>query len=82
MNEKILVELKVPELNSTYNVYLPINLKIGEVISLLNKGLFDLSGQYYNNNDSLLYSDDGDKMVFNHFIYETNLKNGSTIILL
>lgn len=82
MNNKILIELIVPELNSFYSVYIPVNIKMGEVIELLNKALYDLSGEFYNCTNNYLYNDLSDKFNFNLFIYETNIKNGSKIILL
>lgn len=82
MNSKILVELHVPKLNSIYNVYFPVNLKIGEVIDLLNKGLFDLSNELYQEENNFLYDEDGNILDFNLLVYQTILKNGSKVILL
>ena len=44
MKNKVLVELVVPVLEENYDVYLPINKKIGNIIELLNRALF-----FYNN---------------------------------
>ena len=37
MKNKVLVELYVPTIDEIYNLYLPVNRKIGNIIALLNK---------------------------------------------
>ena len=37
MKNKVLVELVVPTIESTFDIYLPINKRIGNIITLLNK---------------------------------------------
>ena len=43
MKNKVLVELIVPQIDEKYNVYIPINKKIGNVIVLLNKAISELT---------------------------------------
>ncbi len=47
MEDKILVTLVVPMIEKKYEVFLPANKKIGEIITLLSKGLTDVSNGYY-----------------------------------
>ncbi|MFI3261176.1 MAG: hypothetical protein R3Y13_05660 [bacterium] len=83
MNDsKILIELHIPALNSIYNVNFPINLKVGQIVDLLNKGLYDLSDEIYVEKNNFLYDENGDKLPFNTFIHSSNLKNGSKLVLL
>ena len=37
MNDKVDVEIIVPEIEEKYNVLLPINKRIGTIVNLLNK---------------------------------------------
>ena len=37
MKNKVLVELVVPTIETSFDVYLPINKRIGNIITLLNK---------------------------------------------
>ena len=84
MKNKILVELIVPEIEESYDIYIPINKKIGSIINLLSKAIFELSdGEYVNNNHSFLYnSDTGEKYDINVIVKDTNIRNGTKIVLM
>ncbi len=47
MTNKVLVNINVPELDKSYDVFLPVNKKIGNIMSLLDKMLNDLSDGIY-----------------------------------
>lgn len=84
MKNKILIELIVPEIEKTYNVYIPINRRIGNVISLLNKSVYELSnGVYKENNKAGLYNrETGTKYNINYLVRATDIRNGTTLVLL
>lgn len=85
MNEyKVLVEVLVPSLSKSYDVYFPINRRIGNIISLLNKVLSDeTNGVYIGNNTTLLYdSESGVPYNVNSLVRETNIRNGSIVVIL
>ncbi len=84
MNNKVLVLLYVPILEKKYEVFLPSNRRIGEICSMLAKGLVEVSNDYYQvTNKEHLYSR------VNGVIYDekqllknTNIRNGSRLILM
>ena len=39
MSNKVLVHLLLPEIDEAYDVFIPINIRIGTVIKLINKSL-------------------------------------------
>ena len=84
MNNKILVELVVPVLEEKYDVYIPINKKIGNVIILLSKVVSELSLGYFQVNDTTcLYSGDtGERYAIDMLVRDTGIMNGSKIILM
>lgn len=84
MRNKVLVELIVPEIEESYNLYLPINKTIGESIELLNKAIYDLSdGIYSGGTKNFLYNKDtGERYDINKKIYDTDIRNGTGIILI
>ena len=84
MNNKLLVELIVPYLEERYEIFLPINKRISEVIRLLQKALNDLSNGYYPLKDDAVIIDGESGNVFdiNLTIKESKMINGSKIILL
>jgi len=84
MNEyKVLVELVVPEIDVKYDIYLPINRRIGNVIDILNKTLNELTnGMYVAKESTSIYdSQTGIAYGYNSLVRETNIRNGSTIVL-
>ena len=61
MNNKVLVELILPELEKKYDVYLPISKKIGNVIILINKAISELNENHIRTNNSLYNRETGEK---------------------
>lgn len=82
MNNKVLVELLVPELDIKYNVFLPVNKRINNIINLLVKAIKDLSGKSINSDVCLYSKDTGNKYEESLTLIDTDIRNGSTIILL
>lgn len=84
MKNKVLVELIVPQIDEKYNVYIPINKKIGNVIVLLNKAISELTnGIYMGTNYTYLYDlVSGEKYDINSLVIDTNIRNASSIILM
>ncbi len=81
---KILVELSIPIIEKNYDLYIPINKKVGTVKKLIEEGLLELSdNDYMIKKDSNFYSKEtGEVYDVNKTIRETDLKNGSRIILI
>ena len=81
---KILVELSVPSIEKSYDIFIPINKKVGTMKSLIEEALIDLTGNaYIIKKDTNLYSQEtGQIYNVNTSIKDTDLKNGSKIILI
>lgn len=84
MKNKVLVELIVPSIEASYDIFLPINKRIGNIITLLNKTIADMSdGCYEGNVNTALYNrDTSQKYEINTLLYNTDIRNGTTLILL
>lgn len=84
MKNKVLVELVVPTIEETYNIFLPINRKVGNVIVLVSKAVNELSGGYFVATDTnALYNGDTGKIYeIDTLIRNTDIRNGSRIILM
>lgn len=80
---KVNVVLLVPSIGEKYNLFLPVNKTVGEIIAILNNSINELTGYFpINNNLSILN-------VMNLKIYEydvelinTDIKNGSFLALI
>ena len=81
---KILIELSIPLIEKTYDLYIPINKKIGTVKKLIEEGLIELTDNaYIVKEDSNFYSmETGEVYDVNKTVRETDLKNGSRINLI
>ncbi len=84
MNNKILVEVEVPLIEKKYDVFIPINKKIGTVKSLIEKSLVDLTDNAYISKEEYNFfsKDTGQIYDVNSTVRDTDLKNGSRIILI
>lgn len=83
MNDKVNVIILVPEIEEEYNLFLPINKKIGTLIILLNKAINELSfgdfpvsrsNKLYNATTLALYEPDT-------LLLNTDIRNGTKLLL-
>lgn len=84
IKNKVLVQLTIPEIDKTYDIYLPINKKIGNIINLLNKSISELcEGEFPISNSNSLYNiDSKEKYLPDVLLYNTNIRNGSRLVLI
>ena len=84
MNNKILVELQIPLIEKQFDLFIPINKKIGTIKNLVEQALVELTDSAYTQKiESNFYSKEtGDIYDVNKTVRDTDLKNGSRIILI
>lgn len=84
MNNKVLVKLYVPMLETQYDVWIPINKRIYKVVNLLKKAVNEFCGGYYNPTNMPMLYDKISAEVYdlNLTVRDTNIRNGSEIVLL
>ena len=84
MKNKVLVKVRVPEIDEEYDIYLPVNKKIGNIILLLNKAINELTNDNFkiSNTNTLYNSFTGEKYNVDTLLLETNIRNGSILTLL
>jgi len=80
---KINVELIVPNIGKKYSLFIPVNKTVGEVIAILNKSINEITGCYPISNKLSLFD------VVNGVIYsldteiiKTRIRNGSVLALI
>ena len=81
---KILIELEIPLIEKYYDLYIPINKTLGTIKQLIEEALVEITdNSYYAKPDTNFYSKEtGEIYDINKTVRETNLKNGSRIILI
>ena len=48
MNNKVLVTVNVPSLEKSFDIFVPVNRRVHNVIALVKKSLFDISINPFN----------------------------------
>lgn len=83
MKNKILVEVIVPRLDKKYNLFIPANRRIGNIILLINKAITEMSNGLCICNDNAVLYDRETGNVYNKdsLVYDTNIRNGSILVL-
>ena len=84
MNNKVLIELEIPIIEKKYDLFIPINKKIGTIKKLIEDSLIELTDNaYISKPNSNFYSKDTG-MIYdvNQTVRDTDLRNGSRIILI
>lgn len=81
---KILIELEIPLIEKSYDLFIPINKKIGTVKKLIEESLVELTDSAYEiTPETNFYSKEtGQIYDVNKTVRDTDLKNGSRIILI
>lgn len=84
MNNKVLVNIYVPLLEKKYEVFLPANKKIGEIIILVGKALNEISGGYYHfkNTERLYNRINGREYPINQLLKYTSIRNSTELIFM
>lgn len=84
IENKVLVTVNVPSLEKSFDVYIPVNRRIHGVIKMLKMALFELSlGSFDMNKNYALYNgESGIEYDVNLLVRETDIRNGSMVILL
>ncbi len=84
MKNKVLVEVLVPVIEKKYDVYLPVNKRIGNIINLLCKAIEEFTNGMFTTDTSIsLYSSaTGVKYNINDLLRKTDIRNGSILVLM
>jgi len=76
---KVLVNLYILSLGMSFELYIPVNEKIGNISKLINSTMFDSIDM--EKNYSILNVEDGTFYKKNDLVRNTNIKNGTKLLL-
>ena len=82
LKDKVLVNLYVLKLDKRYEVYLPVNEKIGNIIALLERQLFSSAPEASVNNSVLLNLNSGSFYNYNDIVRNLDIKNETNLMLI
>ncbi len=82
MENKVLVEIFIPAIDKSLDLYIPLNKRIGNVITLINKALKEIDDAYNLPPSMVLYNRYTSKSyATNELVAYTDIKSGSSLIL-
>jgi len=84
MDNKVLVKLIVPELDSNFDVFIPVNEVIWKIIKMLVKSVSDLSDIKIDKNKNFVLINKINTRVYNsnEILINTDIRNGTELILI
>lgn len=84
MMNKVLVEVVLPAAEMKFDVYIPLDIKVYDARLMIAELLSNLSdGKFKATNDTVLCNaNTGDIFDINMFVAETEIKNGSQLMLI
>ena len=83
MDNKVLVQVLIPDVEISYDVFIPISKRIGNIIQLIIKAINDYGEYYPENPHAALYNcQTGALYDINSLVYDTDIRNGTQIVLI
>lgn len=84
MNEKLLITIEVPLLNESFDIFIPINKKIGTIKNYCLEVIQNITNNSITNPDTLRLYDKENSSIYDLNIYVKNsdIKNGTTLLLI
>ena len=84
MKNKNLLKLIVPEIDNTFDIFIPVNEVVWKVKKLVIKSIYDLSGGALDlqKNYALINKEDGKQYSNNLVIIDTDIRNATELVLL
>lgn len=84
IENKVLVSVSIPILESSFDIYFPVNRKIHNVIGMIKNSLYELSqGSFDVKANYVLYNkENGEPYDMNILVRDSDIRNGSKVILL
>lgn len=80
---KLLVSIEVPSIEQNYNLFIPINKKVGTIKKYIIKSIHELSNGMLMEKDYLFFDiDTGAKYGNNMYVRDSGIKNGARIIII
>lgn len=82
--ERILVEVYVPVTGKSYDIFIPLEERMSNVLEMIKKAVADLSENTFKPDEytAICYRREGTIVNINMSVYELGLKNGSQLMLI
>lgn len=84
MNNKVLIKIIVPEIDSNFDLFIPVNEVIWKIEKLLLKSISDLSSIPLDINGKYILMNKDNSKIYqtNEIVINTDIRNGTELILM
>lgn len=81
---KILVKVKYPLISQEYELFIPINKSVSKITELIQKAIIEFNVEEipFKKNAILIKSDSNEILDSKKLVFDSNIKNGDTLIIL
>lgn len=83
MNNKVLIKLSIPELDASFDIFIPVNELIWKIKKLLTKAVSDLEGVTLNPKEEYILLNKTTSKIYNNneIVINTDIRNSTELIL-
>ena len=83
MNNKVLIKLSIPELDTSFDIFIPVNELIWKIKKLLTKAVSDLEGVTLNPKEEYILLNKTTSKIYNNneIVINTDIRNSTELIL-
>lgn len=79
---KLLISIEVPSIEQTFDLFIPINKKMGTIKKYVLDGIKNLSGNILEDKNYMFFDiDTGTKYGNNIYVKDSGIKNGARIMM-
>lgn len=84
MDNKVLIKLTVPEINQTFDIFIPVNEVLWKVKKLISKCVKDLSGNNFDFSKEYILINIETNQIYNEndIIINTDIRNATRLLLI
>lgn len=84
MNNKVLIKLDIPELDKSFDLFIPVNEVIWKISLLVSKASLELMGFMSNPDSKYIFINKRTNEIYpsNGTIYESNIRNGAELVMI
>lgn len=82
--DKVLVEVYVPVLDRSFDIFIPLRSPMYEVLELIKKAVREMSDGHFeaDANTAICHRENGTIININLSVYELEIRNGSKLMLI
>ena len=82
--DKVLVEIFIPTVNMSFDVFIPLKSQMSEILELIKKASVEMSNGRFsaNKNTAICHRENGNVIDINLSVFELGIRNGSKLMLI